>query len=103
MQRQDLFLVHFRGEPSLLEPLLAERKELCVYWGSFLPSILKRNNTPVVIAETLLAPQDYNEIDEFVWNLTRHWYQKVTDLGRLAEFDFQIYLFKKIKNLIILS
>ncbi len=103
MQRRDLFLVHFRGEPSLLETLLAERKELCVYWGSFLPSILKRNNTSVIIAETLLDHQDYHEIDEFVWSLTRHWYQKATDLGQLAEFDFQIYLFKKIKNLIILS
>lgn len=103
MPRQDLFLIQFRGEFSLLKTSLGDRKELCVYWGSFLPDFFKANNTPVILAETLLEPQDYQQVDEFVWHLTRHWYKEITNLGQFTEFDLQIYLFKKIKNLIILS
>lgn len=103
MGQNDIFLIDLWGNFSVLKKYLKEQKGTCVYFGSFLPAPLKENGDHIILAETFLRADDYGKIDQFVWDLSRSWYKKVSDLGQFTEFDFLLYLFKKIKNLVIVS
>lgn len=103
MEQKNLLLVNFRGDLKVLDESLAGREEPCIYFGSFLSEALKENHRRLILSETFLEPKDFKEIDEFMWQLSRNWYKDIAPLGEFVEFDFQLFLFKKVKNLIILS
>ncbi len=74
-----------------------------VYWGSYVPEELQIGPLKIISSEALLEPADFEEIDKTVWDLTRNWYENITPLGEFVEFDLQIFLLKRVKNLAIFS
>lgn len=74
-----------------------------VYWGAYVPEELQTSPLKIISSEELLEPPEFEEIDKTVWDLTRNWYKDITPLGEFVEFDFQIFLFKRIKNLMMFS
>ncbi|MBI1976228.1 MAG: hypothetical protein HYS56_01825, partial [Candidatus Omnitrophica bacterium] len=69
----------------------------------FLPAAIRESDPNALVSSDFLDARECDEMDAFVWRLTQRWCQSLTDLGRMAEYDLQIYLFRRLRNLDILS
>lgn len=88
---------------------------LIVCLNSRIPIYLEKLNAPLKLGEEYLANCDCEAIDNFVYSLIRQWYlldndglsgitlHKGIHLGRIVEYDFQLFLIRRIKLLEVLN
>lgn len=103
----DLCLISIRGTDALHHFTegnnSANSEYQGVYWGVDVPEELRIGPMKMISTEALLEPSDFEEIDRTVWDLTRNWHENISPLGEFVEFDLQMFLLKRVKNLAIFS
>lgn len=99
----DLCLISYRAETAFLKKGFPNGLYQGVYFGSYLPEEFFETPLKFILSESLLQEKDFEALDAFVLDLSRKWYKSVTPLGEFVEFDLQLFLFRKLKNLVVLS
>ena len=95
---------------ALPEFLIKEKADI-VFLRSGLPFYfegLKERGLNIKLEADYLDMQDYEDIDNFTYKLTRNWYKGLTqykgiELGSIIEYDFQLYLIKRLKLLKVID
>lgn len=104
-------MLDYEKSASLSKFLKSLQPEKIVFLNSGLPHYfegLKERDIKIKLEEDYLEPKDYEAIDGFAYRLTRNWYNGLTqyrgiELGRIVEYDFQLYLIGRLKKLQVIQ